>query len=105
MQGTYTALIQGTDVSTGEWTMEITENEIMVTNPRPGSDSFPVGVTAITADHVNFYADDECSAPHDAIEGKYTYAFDGHELTFDLIEDSCSDRQVLLTTAPWVRKS
>ncbi len=104
MWGAWQASISGsTSVSNGLWSMEIIENEFLVLNPRasPG-ESFPLGVTDITADHVTFYADQECQAGA-LVEGTYTYALVADQLTFTLIQDNCRDRRALLTAVPWVR--
>ena len=103
IRGTWQGTIQKSTVSAGLWTLEITNNEISATNPGPGADPFALGVTDITADHVTFYADQECQAG-DLKEGTYTWALVNNELKFTLIQDNCQDRAALLTATAWQRK-
>jgi len=37
-------------------------------------------------------------------EGSYTWTFDGTQLRFTLVSDSCPHRQIILTTHPMVRR-
>ena len=106
MWGTWKADIAGgTTVTNGLWSMEIIENEFIVTNPHAGpADAFPLGVTDITADHVSFFVDQECQAGDVFPDGTYTYAVVDNQLTFTLIQDLCRDRSNLLTAAPWVHQ-
>lgn len=101
--GTWHATLKGTGVTPGLWTLKIIKNEIFAINPHEGAEAFPIGVTANTADHLNFYADQECQAG-DLKEGTYTYAVVADQLVFTLIQDNCRDRRELLTTAPWERQ-
>jgi hypothetical protein len=104
VQGKYSADIARSTVSSGHWTMEITHNEIMVKNPAPDAQPFPVGVTDITPDHITFIADPECTpgSPHQ--EGTYSYALVNNELRFTVINDLCVDRRALLTAGAWARQ-
>jgi hypothetical protein len=106
MWGAWQASISNnTNVSNGLWSMTIIENEISVLNPKAhdASETFALGVTDITADHVTFWADPECQAGNIHKEGTYTYAVVAGELVFTLIQDDCRDRAALLTAAPWER--
>ncbi|MEA2677818.1 MAG: hypothetical protein QOJ81_1959 [Chloroflexota bacterium] len=99
------SISNNTNVSNGLWSMTIIENEISVLNPKAqdASETFALGVTDITADHVTFWADPECQAGDIHKEGTYTYAVVADQLVFTLIEDDCRDRAALLTAAPWER--
>jgi len=103
LQGKYTASITDSSVSSGNWAMEITNNEILATNPKQGAQAFALGVTDITADHVTFFADPECTPGSDT-EGQYTYALVNNELRFTALTDACQDRNSLLTAAAWLRQ-
>ena len=67
MWGMWQASLTNTGVTTGLWTMEIIENEMIVKNPKAGpEEAFPLGVTDITADKVKFWDDPEC--PFDSVD-------------------------------------
>lgn len=103
IRGNWQAMLERTGVTPGLWSMEITNNEILVKNPHADAEFFPIGVTDITADHMTVFADQECQAG-DLKEGTYTYAVVAEQLVFTLIQDNCRDRRELLTAAPWDRQ-
>lgn len=104
LQGTWKGMLEGTTASSGRWTLTITENEMLLTNPHPGSDPFPIGLTAITDDQVTFVADSECSDHGPVREGKYSYVLSGQQLAFTMIDDSCGDRIAVVSKTPWERQ-
>jgi hypothetical protein len=104
LRGRWHGIIAGPRVTPGDWAMEITNNEIIVTNPKGTvNDAFAVGVTDITGDHVTFWDDPECLPVGLDTEGTYTYALQDDSLVFTEIDDSCGDRLALLTGATWMR--
>jgi hypothetical protein len=100
IRGKWIAQIEGTDIASGQWQLEITNNE-MIAFPPPGGETFFLGVTVITADHVTFSGGTLCPDGGQASEGTYTYSVQGDHLAFTLIGDACSDRGVLLTSSDW----
>ncbi len=103
LKGTWQATIHGASVSPGLWTMEITRNQILATNPGQDAQPFALGLTDITGDQATFYADQACQAGY-LKEGTYTFAIAADQLTFTLIQDNCRDRAALLTAASWARQ-
>ena len=98
---TWEANIQDSQVSAGLWTLEFTNNEILATNPHEGAESFPVGITNITGDHIDFFTERDCQAGDPQPDATYTYAVVNNQLTFTPIQDKCRDRKALLTALPW----
>ncbi len=104
IQGNYKASIAHSTVSAGDWVISIMANDILATNPHPGSEPFAVGVIDVSGDRITFRADAECNPGAPDKEGVYTYTLQGSELHFSAVDDRCPDRKAMLTAAAWQRQ-
>lgn len=101
--GRYTAEIpEGVEAAPGQWTMEVTRDEILWTNPETGSIFSPGEVVEVTSTRIVFAPDPGCPDQEgEPTEGSYEWSWDGGQLSFTLESDSCLGRRDTLTTAPW----
>jgi hypothetical protein len=101
--GRYTAEIpEGVEASSGRWTMEVTQDAILWTNPETGSTFSPGEVVEVTSTRIVFAPDPGCpDQVGEPTEGSYEWSWGGGQLSFTLESDSCLGRSDTLTTAPW----
>lgn len=101
--GTYTAEIpEGVEAAPGRWTMEVTQDLILWTNPETGSTFSPGEVVEVTNTRIVFAPDSGCpDQGGEPAEGSYDWSWDGVQLSFTLESDSCLGRRDTLTSAPW----
>ncbi len=77
----------------------------MATNPHEGAEAFALGITNITADHVDFFTAQDCQAGDPQPDATYTYAVVNNQLIFTLLQDKCRGRREMLTAVPWDKQS
>ena len=101
--GRFTAEIpEGVEASPGRWTMEITQDEIVWTNPETGSTFSPGDVVEVTSTRIVFAPDPGCPDQEgEPTQGTYEWYWEGGQLSFTLESDSCLGRRDTLTAAPW----
>jgi hypothetical protein len=101
--GTYTADIpEGVEAAPGQWTMEVTPDGIVWTNPETRTTFSPGEVVEVTSTGIVFAPDPQCPDQEgEPTEGSYEWSWDGGQLSFTLESDSCLGRRDTLTTAPW----
>jgi hypothetical protein len=101
--GTYMAEIpEGVEAAPGKWTMVVTPDGMVWTNPETGSVFSPGEVVKLTSTTIVFAPDPGCpDQDGEPTEGSYGWSWDGGQLSFTLESDSCLGRRDTLTTAPW----
>ena len=97
--GTWTADITEGPSSHGTWSLRITPYDMELLNPMAASEDeyFSLNPKTTSETGVTMWEDPECAG------AEYRWSIDGGSLTFEAVEDTCGDRNAVLTTTAWQR--
>jgi hypothetical protein len=106
--GTYLTTLDAADAAVrrdalgGEWTMRLEPDGVVLLSPPasfvPGASGLSGVAFSLVGDRfrTNLFYNDYCSSI-----GTYAWSRAGGNLTFTVVDDTCSIRQTLLATSPW----